>query len=155
SRGLAGDVPRPEQVYDELATIRRDKRRAEDAALDEPRPGTRLALPDERPAGPHDREGEWFDHGHRALLHRTTPRGTVASGTDIGRDRLGHSLASSRRSTRPGGGIRRGKPEARDRPRIRPDVSRAVQARDPKARGPLRCRRLHGRRLDREAGRAR
>src|SRR5207244_12704756 len=67
SRGLAGDVAWAEQIHDELATIRRDERRAEDPALDEPRPGASLALPDERPAGPHDREGEWLAGGHRQL----------------------------------------------------------------------------------------
>ena len=53
-------------VHDQLAAVRRDERRAQDPGLDQPRPGGRIALTDERPAGPDDGEGEWFDDGHRA-----------------------------------------------------------------------------------------
>src|SRR6185295_19552179 len=63
-RRLAGEVSGTEQVHHQLAAVRRDERRAQDPGLDQPRPGGRIALTYEGPAGPNDREGEWFDDGH-------------------------------------------------------------------------------------------
>jgi hypothetical protein len=71
--GSPATSPGTEQVHHKLAAVRRDERRAQDPGLDQPRPGGRIALTDQGPAGPDDREGEWFDDGHRRWPTRTTP----------------------------------------------------------------------------------